>query len=104
MSLENSGNCEELHFYEKVIDCYQKYKDDTLRKDICKNKSIVKLFRSLKYKKNKEFVKNSLIFVLSLFDDENNSADLYSNLGKELTTIPEMNLKEIIMILKKEFL
>jgi len=104
MSITNSEISDELNYYNKIIDCYQKHQNDDLKREICKNKSIVRLMRSLKYKKNKDFIKNSLIFVLSLFDNEDLPPDLYSNIGNDIRDTTDKEQKEIISELKKEFL
>ena len=69
-----------------------------------KNQSIIKLMRSLKYRKNKEFIKNSLLFVLSLFSDEDKPPDFYCNIGNDIRNATDKEHKEIIFELKKEFL
>jgi hypothetical protein len=104
MSLKNSGFNDELNCYIKIIDCFLKYHYDNLQKEMCKNRSIIKLMRSLKYRKNKEVIKNSLLFVLSLFDDEDNPPDFYSNIGNDFRNATDKEHKEIISELKKEFL
>jgi len=104
MSFTNSEFKDELNYYNKILDCFNKYQDDDLKKEICKDKSIVRLMRSLKYKKNNDFIKNSLIFVLSLFDDEDLPPDLYTNIGNDIKNTTDKEQKEIISELKKEFL
>lgn len=104
MSFSNSEVKDELNYYNKIIDCFNKYQDDDLKREICKNKSIVRLMRSVKYKKNNDFIKNSLIFVLSLFDDEDLPPDLYTNIGNDIKNTSDDEQKEILSELKKEFL
>ena len=60
--------------------------------------------RSLKYKNTTDFIKNSLIFVLSLFDDEDLPPDLYTDIGNDIKNTTDKEQKEIISELKKEFL
>ncbi len=105
MSLFNSDVDAELSCYIKLIDCYLKNQKDYFKKQLCKNKSIIKLMRCSDYKKkNKESIKNSLIFVLSLFEDENKPPDLYSTIGKDIEATTDKEQNVIISILKKEFL
>lgn len=104
MSITNSDVNDELKYYNKIIDCFHKYQDDDLKREICKNKSIVSLMRSAKYKRKKDFIKNSLIFVLSLFDDEDLPPDLYTNIGNDIKNTSDDEQKEILAELKKEFL
>jgi len=104
MSFTNSEVTDELGYYNKIIDCFHKYQNDDLKREICKNKSIVRLMRSAKYKEKKDFIKNSLIFVLSLFDDEDLPPDLYTNIGNDIKNTTNDEQKEILSELKKEFL
>ena len=104
MSFTNSEVNDELNYYNKIIDCFHKYQNDDLKREICKNKSIVSLMRSVKYKKKNDFIKNSLIFLLSLFDDEDLSPDLYTNIGNDIKNTTDDEQKEILSELKKEFL
>ena len=53
MSIANSEVNDELNYYNKIIDCFHKHQNDDLKREICKNKSIVRLMRSVKYKKKK---------------------------------------------------
>jgi len=104
MSITNSEVNDELGYYNKIIECFHKYQNDDLKREICKNKSIVSLMRSAKYKKKKDFIKNSLIFVLSLFDDEDLPPDLYTNIGNDIKNTTDDEQKEILLELRKEFL
>ena len=104
MSITNSEANDELNYYNKIIDCFHKYQNDDLKRETCKNISIVRLMKSLKYKKNSEFIKNSLIFVLSLFDDKDLSPDLYSSIGTDLRNSTDKEQKEIVSELEREFL
>ncbi|MFX1257878.1 MAG: hypothetical protein ACFFAN_08470 [Promethearchaeota archaeon] len=104
MSLKNSGINNELNFCFKIIDCYLKNRNDNIKKEMCKNKSIIELMRRSDYKKKKELIKNTLIFVLSLLDDYDQPSDLYNSIGNDIKTATEEEHKEIISDLKKEFL
>ncbi len=104
MSITNSEVNDELKYYNKIIDCFHKYQNDDLKRETCKNISIIRLMKSLKYKKNSEFIKNSLIFVLSLFDDKDLSPDLYSSIGTDLRNSTDKEQKEIVSELEREFL
>ena len=104
MSITNSEVNDELKYYNKIIDCFNKYQNDDLKREICKNKSIVNLMRSAKYIEKKDFIKNSLIFVLSLFDDEDLPPDLYTNIGNDIKNTTDDEQKEILSELRKEFL
>ncbi len=104
MSLFNFDVDAELSCYIKLIDFYLKNQKDNFKKQLCKSNSIIKLMKCSEYKKNKESIKNSLLFVLSLFEDENKPLDLYSTIGKEIGATTDKEQNEMISILKKEFL
>jgi hypothetical protein len=51
-----------------------------------------------------EIIKNSLIFVLTLFEDPDDPPDIYNTLGKETSTLKNGERGELVSILKEEFL
>jgi len=102
MSLNTSELNEELKCYTKIIDCYLNSKNDIIKREDCKNQSIIKLMEILKRKKDKHLISNSLILVLSLFNNEDIAPDLFSNLGHEIATLNNSEKKEFISELKKE--
>ena len=52
----------------------------------------------------KEIIKNSLIFVLTLFEDEDDPPDLYNTLGKESSSLKNSEKAEFVSTLQEEFL
>ncbi len=107
MSLNNSVIFDETNCYNKILDCFMKSKNNFRQREICRDRSIIKLMKILKDKKAeyiKEIIKNSLIFVLTLFEEEEDPPDLYNTLGKESSSLKNNEKKEFVSTLKEEFL
>ncbi|MFX0143485.1 MAG: hypothetical protein ACFE9C_05350 [Candidatus Hodarchaeota archaeon] len=92
----------ELDLYLKIIDYFQKEKVSTEEVEIWKNKSIIELMKYLKRTKNRIFVTNALILILSLFEDK--PLDIYHNQGSKINRISERDKNFLIENLKAEFL
>ncbi len=96
---------EEISCYAKIIDCFTESKNDFIKKENCKNKSLIKMMEILKKRNDKQLVRNALIIILSLFEGDDQPADFFSKRGKELHALNDQAEKEkIILELKKEFL
>ena len=107
MSAINGVFLDENIYYNEILDCFIKSQNDLRKKEICRDRSIIKLMKIWKDKKDsyaKEIIKNSLIFVLTLFEDENDPPDLYNTLGKESSSLKNSEREVFISQLKKEFL
>jgi len=107
MSLNGTVIIDEINCYNKILDCFMKSKNDFKQKEICRDRSIIKLMKIWKEKRDfyiKEIIKNSLIFVLTLFEDEEDPPDLYNTLGKESSTLKNSERGELVSTLKEEFL
>jgi len=103
MSSKNSGIMDKLNCYNKILDCFLKNQNDYYQLENCKNKSIIKLMNILKQSNDKPFVKNALVFVLSLFNCHLPS-DLYNSRGRNLKHCDAKEKEIIISVLKNEFL
>ena len=105
MSLNSTKDGEELSCYAKILDCFNNSENDPIKKARCKNNSIIKLMRLLKSRGNKLLARNSLIMVLSLFNDDVEDPDFFTSLGKEIETLTNRSERsKIIQELQKEFL
>jgi len=107
MSLSEAVIIDEINCYNEILDCFIKSKNDFKQKEICRDRSIIKLMKIWKDKRNsyiKEIIKNSLIFVLTLFEDENDPPDLYNTLGKESSSLKNSEKEEFVSTLIEEFL
>ena len=107
MSLSEPVIIDEINCYNEILDCFMKSKNDFKQKEICRDRSIIKLMKIWKEKRDnyiKEIIKNSLIFVLTLFEDPDDPPDLYNTLGKETSTLQNGEKGELVAILREEFL
>ena len=107
MSLSEAVIIDEINCYNEILDCFMKSKNDFKQKEICRDRSIIKLMKIWKEKRDfyiKEIIKNSLIFVLTLYEDEEDPPDLYNTLGKESSTLKNSERGELVSTLKEEFL
>ena len=100
MAEENDRNQEELDCYTKIVNLFLKIGRDPIASETWKDKSIVKIMNILKDPKNKNWAKNALIIVLSLFDDT--PPDIYDNVGKNTITLSAKEKELIIAKLKEE--
>ena len=102
MKINTNSKEFELELYLKIIDIVQ---DDTIspeNKEIWKNQSIIELMKLLEQTQNRAFITNSLILILSLFEDI--PPDIYNNRGHNINYISEKDKKSLILNLKNEFL
>lgn len=102
MKINNNSDKIELDFYLKIIDYFQNEKGDREKTEIWKSKSIIELMKYLKRTRNRTFVMNALILMLSLFEDI--PPDIYNNRGVNFNRISEKDKKFLIEDLKEEFL
>ena len=76
---------EEDHYFH-ILDFFESYKNDSELQEIWKDHFLVKLMRLPENMKFKKVVENSIIIILSLFNDM--PADFYGSIGKEIYKIP----------------
>ena len=107
MSITDGAIIDEINCYNEILDCFIKSRNDLKKKEICRDRSIIKLMKIWKDRKEsyiKEMIKNSLIFVLTLFEDPDDPPDLYNTLGKESSSLKNNEREVFISQLEKEFL
>jgi len=96
---------EELNCYSKIIECFLKSGGDPLKRERCKHNSIIKVMNLMKVNGKKERARNSLIMILSLFNEDNSHPDLFTSLGNDFRTISNNVLKkELLDELEKELI
>ena len=98
---QNNGDFE-LDFYQNIIDFFQNKQFDKVSTEIWKSKTYIKLMKVLERTQNKEYVKNAIIVLLSLF--ENKPLDLYSNQGINSKSLSPEDKKSFKTILKSEIM
>ena len=100
MSSVGQELCDE-EIYNQILECYNKTPDDEIQKQVCKSKSILKVME-ISDKVDKEVIKNSLILILSLYDDVD---EPYPTLGTDIGDITDESEKEdFLNLLKEEFI
>ena len=91
----------ELECYTKIINLFKKISKDSITIETWKDKTIIKLMKVLRRRENKRWVKNALIILLSLFDD--NPPDLFSSLGNNIELLSNKEKEEVVSKLREEF-
>ena len=91
---------DEMKCYSRIINSFLNNESDYNQRELAKNQSIVKLIKSSKCRNNKNFVKNALILVLSLYNDE--PADLYCSYGNDIDSCSIEEKKALRSCLKQE--
>jgi len=99
--MSNNNANYELDYYLRIIDFFQNQKYIKETTEIWKNKSFIELMRVLERTNKKEFVKNAIILILSLFDEI--PADIYNNKGIKIDSLTNGDKLSYITILKSEF-
>ena len=90
----------ELDYYLSIIEYFQNQDTNRDTAEIWKNKSFIRLMKVLKRTRNKEFVKNSIILILSLFDKM--PPDFYSSRGIQVNSLTNSEKLTYVNLLKSE--
>ncbi|TXT58826.1 MAG: hypothetical protein BAJALOKI2v1_300041 [Promethearchaeota archaeon] len=98
---EDELDIEELEFYTKILNTYQKEDMSRQEKEMWKNRTYVKLMKILERTNNINVVRNSLILILTLF--ENIPPDLFNNRGINIELLSEGDKDKLFEQLKEEF-
>lgn len=102
MKIINNSEEYELAFYTKIINYFQKGNLEFRNTEIWRSKAIIELMELFKRTRNRKFVTNALIILISLFEDT--SPDVYDNLGKNINQISKEEKTILMTELKDEFL
>ncbi len=102
MKINTNSEDFELELYLKIVDYFQDDNISREKKEIWKNQSIIQLMKLLEQTKNRTFVTNALILLLSLSED--NPPDIYCNRGRNVNCISDNDKKSLILELENEFL
>jgi len=92
----------ELDCYLKILEYFQNENVNRERTEIWKDHSLIELMKLLDKAKNRVLVTNSIILMLSLFEDI--PPDTYNNRGVNINRISVKDRKLLIADLKEEFL
>ena len=99
--MANSNEEYELDYYLSIIDFFQNENSNPETTELWRNKSFIQLMKVLKRTRRKEFVKNAIILILSLFDEL--PPDSYNNKGIKPNSLTNSDKISFINILKSEF-
>ena len=100
--MSNSNGDYELDYYLSIIDFFQNQDTNRETTEIWKNKSFIQLMKVLKRTRRKEFVKNAIILILSLFDEL--PPDSYNNKGIKVKSLESEDKLSYVNLLKSEFI
>jgi hypothetical protein len=102
MNISNDSENYELDYYLSIIDFFQNHNTNRETAEIWRDKSFIELMKVLKRTRKKEFVKNAIIFILSLFDQM--PPDTYNNKGIKVNSLENGDKLSYVSILKSEFI
>lgn len=102
--MNKSNNCDtsEYDYYSKIIEFSQNQNVNKETVELWKNKSFIELMKVLERSCQKEFVKNAILIILSLFEEH--PPDIYSSLGKNVDSLNNGDKMSYITLLKTEFI
>ena len=100
--MSNTNEDYELNYYLSIIDFFQKENTNPETIELWRNKSFMQLMRVLKRTRRKEFVKNAIILILSLFDEL--PPDSFNNKGIKTSSLTNGDKLSYVDLLKSEFL
>jgi len=102
MNISNNSDNYELDYYLNIIDFFQNQNINRETAEIWKDKSFIELMKVLKLTRKKEFVKNSIILILSLIDQM--PPDTYNKEGIKVNSLINGDKLSYINILQSEFI
>jgi len=102
MKINNNIEDFELDCYLKILEYFQHEKVNKEETEIWKYHSLIELMKLLDKAKNQILVTNSIILMLSLFEDI--PPDTYNNRGVDIDQISVKDRKTLIADLREEFL
>ena len=101
MNMSNNNENYELDYYLSIIDFFQNQNTSRETTEIWRNKSFIELMNVLKRTRKKEFVKNAIIIILSLFDKM--PSDICNSKGTKVNSLTNGDKLSYVNILKSEF-
>ena len=102
--MNESNNCDtsEFDYYSNIIEFFQNPSVNKEAIEIWKDKSFIELMKVLERKTSrKEFVRNAIILILSLFAEH--PPDIYTSRGTNVNSLDNGEKKSYMSVLKTEF-
>ena len=102
--MNNSNNCDnsELDYYSDIIEFSQNSNLNKETIELWKDNSFIELMKVLERTSRKEFVKNAILIILSLFEE--NPPDIYTSRGTNVNSLDNGEKKSYMSVLKTEFI
>ena len=102
MNNSNNGDYSEMDYYSDIIEFFQNPNVNNETIEIWKDKSLIELMKVLERTSRKEFVKNAILLILSLFDEH--PPDIYTSRGTNVNSLDNGEKKSYMSVLKMEFI
>jgi len=102
MNTSNNGDYSELDYYSDIIEFFQNPNVNKETIEIWKDKSLIELMKVLERTSRKEFVKNAILVILSLFDEH--PPDIYTSRGTNVNSLDNGEKGSYLSVLKTEFI
>ena len=102
MNNSNNYDTSEFDYYSSIIEFFQNPNANKETIEIWKDKSIIELMKVLERTNRKEFVKNAIVVILSLFEEH--PPDIYTSRGTNVNSLDNGEKKSYLSILKTEFM
>ena len=102
--MNESNNCDtsEFDYYSNIIEFFENPEVDKETIELWKNKSFIELMKVLERKTSrKEFVKNAILLILSLFEEH--PPDIYTSRGTNVNSLDNGEKRSYMSVLKTEF-
>jgi len=88
-----------MDYFYQILDKYVRFEDNSIKSEITKEQLIIEIMKLFNENNDKEFAKNALVIILSLFDDY--LKDEYFLNSKNISQITNGSRKIIIDELKQ---
>jgi len=96
------GENSEFDYYSSIIEFFQNSDTNKETIEMWKDKSLIELMKVLERTSRKEFVKNAILLILSLFDEH--PPDIYTSRGTNVNFLDNGEKSSYLSVLKTEFM
>jgi hypothetical protein len=90
-----------VDYYDQILQFFHNKPPKKRDVEIWKNQTYVKLMEALKKTKDKQKIRNSIILLLSLFEDL--PPDILNTRGDESKNLKKEEKKKLVSLLKEEY-
>ncbi len=96
------GENSEFDYYSGIIEFFQNPDTNKETIEMWKDKSLIELMKVLERTSRKEFVKNAILLILSLFEEH--PPDIYTSRGTNVNSLDNGEKRSYLSVLKTEFI